>query len=260
MNGNIQLTALAQSGPVFLLVLARVASFVAALPGITGAPMMVRVMAAVSISAVLFPVVTVPSPPLETVALTAGMVGEAVVGLVIGLGVRVLFAAIEMGSHLMGLQMGLGIANVFDPLSSQQESLIGRLQSMMAVVLFFAVNAHQIVLRALANSFERIPPLGFMMTGALADRVIRLGGDIFLLAVMISVPVTIVMLLTNAALGILSRVIPQLHLFLITFPVTISLGLMVVGVSLSLSAGLLQGRLEGLGGSLDGLIAAMGRP
>jgi len=257
---TIELTALVQSGPVFLLILARVASFVAAMPGIDGVPAMVRVMAAVSISAVLYPVVTVPSPPLEPTALTAGLIGEAAVGLVIGLGVRVLFAAVEMGSQVMGLQMGLGIANVFDPLSDQQESLIGRLQGMLAVVLFFIVNAHQVVLRALASSFERIPPLGFMMTGALAERVIRLGGDIFLLAVMISVPVTIVMLVTNAALGILSRVLPQMHMSLIMFPVTIGLGLMMVGVSLSLLTSLLQGRFEALGGSLDGLMAAMGRP
>ena len=260
MNGAIQLVGVAQSGPVFMLVLARVAGFIAALPGINGVPMPVRALAAVSISAVLFPVVSLPTPPSDGVALTIGLIGEALIGLVIGLAVRAVFAAVELGSEIMGMQIGLGLANAYDPITSQQESLVGRLYGMMMLVLFFVGNVHQVVLRALADSFSKIPPLEVLMTGAVTERVIRLGGDMFMLAMTISIPVTIVMLLAQLALGMLYRVVPQLNVFLIGFPVTVSLGMIVLGASLSMVAAVLEVKMEGLGESLYGLTAVMGRP
>ena len=250
------------SETAFLLVLARVSAFIAAIPiiGSNSVPVMLRVLTAVSVSAVLFPVVTVPAPPSDMATLTVGLLGEALIGLVIGFGIRAIFAAVEFGSEMAGLQMGLGIGNLFDPVYSQQVSLVGQLQGLLALVIFFAVNAHQIVLRALAESFGRIPPLGFFLTGSLITQLIRLGGEIFLLAVMVSLPVTMVMLLAHMAVGILMRVVPQMNVFLISFPVTISLGLIVLGASLPFVTGMLQGRIEGLGGDLRTLIVVMGRP
>ena len=259
MNGAIQLTAVAQSGPSFMLVLARVGGFVAALPGIGAVPVPIQALAAVGISAVLFPVLSLPTPPSHGVALAVGLMGESLVGLVIGLAVRAFFAAVELGSEAMGMQIGLGLANVYDPVTSQQESLVGRLYGIMILVLFFVGNVHQVVLRALADSFSKIPPLEALMTGALAERVIRLGGDMFMLAMTISIPVTIVMLLAQLALGMLYRVVPQLNVFLIGFPITISLGMIALGLSLSMVVSILEGRMEGLGEGLYGLTTLMGQ-
>ncbi|HET6464966.1 MAG TPA: flagellar biosynthetic protein FliR [Nitrospiria bacterium] len=246
----------------FLLVLARMAAFVAALPAIgdRGVPMVVKALAALSITFVLFPVLRVPNVSDDAATLTFGLLGEALIGAALGLGVRFFFAAVDFGSDVMGLQMGLGIGNLYDPAFGQPESLVGRLFGILALMIFFIGNVHHVVLRVLVESFERVPLLGFTMTGPLADQLIRLGGGMFVLALMISFPVTVAMLLATLALGILFRVVPQMNVFLISFPVTISLGLLVTGASVSLLVGVLQGRVEHVGEDLQVLLSAMRRP
>lgn len=232
----------------FLLILFRVSAFLMALPifGGGGVPMPIKVILAVSISVILFQILEIETVPLTIGSFTVGIIGEILIGVVIGLGARLVFAAVEIGGEIVGLQMGFGIANVFDPVSNRQVGLIGQLQNLVASLIFLVTNAHHIILRALVHSFRFAPSLGFYPSEALVGHLMRLGGEMFVLGMKIGIPVMVALLLANVAIGILSRVVPQINALLFSFPVTIGLGLLVIGTSLPLFVGLMRNQMVGL--------------
>ncbi len=246
----------------FLLVLIRVAALVTVMPlmGGEGVPVIVKVMLAFGISLVLLPLVQVEAQSLEPASLMTGILGEVLIGAIIGLGVRMVFAAVDIASEMEGLQMGFGIASIFNPAFGQQVSLLGQLRGLVAVLIFFGINAHHIILQALVRSFQIIPSLAFYPSGPLIDHIMRLAGGMFVLGVKIAIPVTLVLILANMAFGILSRVVPQINILLFGFPVTIALGLFVIGASLSLFADLMQAQFSGLDGVAMDLLNGMRRP
>ncbi|MBI3608639.1 MAG: flagellar biosynthetic protein FliR [Nitrospirae bacterium] len=250
---------LIQGETEFVLVLIRVAAMLAAIPvvGGLGVPNLVKVWFAVAIALALLPVVTIRLDSSHAWALGVGFVGEALIGAAIGLAVRLVFAAVDVGAELAGLQMGFGIATVFDPTSSRQISLIGQLYGLVAMLIFFAVDGHHLVLYALVESFRVVPSLTFFPSRDLIEGLMRLAGAMFVTGVQVAVPVVTAMLLASAALGIMGRVVPQMNVLMMSFPVTMGLGLIVVGASLSLFGGIFAEQTRGLGGTLSGLMGTM---
>ncbi len=246
----------------FLLILFRVSAFLVALPilGGGGVPMSIKVMVSISISVVLFQILKVEAAPLAYGSLTVGIIGEVLIGLVIGLGARLLFAAVELGGTIVGFQMGFGVANVFDPVSNRQVGLIGQVQNLVATLIFLVTNAHHIVLRALVRSFRLIPSFGFYPSEALVGHLMRLAGEMFVLGIKIGIPVIAALLFANIAIGILSRVVPQINALLFSFPVTIGLGLLVIGASLPVFVGLLRKQMVGLEEVVFNLLVGMQNP
>ncbi len=257
-----------QNEVAFLLILIRVGAFVTALPilGGGGTPLYVKALMTLVMTLLLFPVVhggfIPPSPnpaPRPMIGpLVFAILSEIVIGLMIGFAVRLIFAAVEIGAEVAGMQMGFGLANAFDPVSNQQVSLIRQIYMALASVIFLSIDGHHLVLQALVKSFEWISAKGFLVRGPLIDQIIRMGSDLFLLGMKISAPVVIALLLTQMAMGIISRVVPQLQIFLFSFALTIGIGLIVFGFSLSLYANLLQNQMTVETGSrLMNLLATM---
>lgn len=234
----------------------------AALPllGEGGVPMSVKVLLTVSISVILLQILHVEAAPLTFGSLTIGILGEILIGLVIGFGVRLVFSAVELGGTIVGFQMGFGVANVLDPVSNRQVGLIGQMQILAASLIFLITNAHHIVLRALVHSFRLIPSFRFYPSEALVSHLIRLTGEMFVLGIKIGIPVIAALLLANIAVGILSRVVPQINALLFSFPVTIGLGLLVIGASLPMFVGLLRREMLGLDEVVFNLLDGMRNP
>jgi len=244
----------------FLFILFRVAAFFVAIPLIGGAgvPVMVKMMLVLSMSFLLFQTVSLQSPgDLNFVALSTALLGEVLIGLIIGMGANLIFSAIEIGSEIVGMQMGLGSANLFDPISNKQASLVARLQSLVAMLIFLAVNGHYIVLESMVKSFELIPSIGFYPSGPLVQYIMRLAGEMFLLGLKVAIPVIVALLMANVIIGIFSRVIPQMNVLLFSFPVTITLGLVMVGFSLPILSGILTQEISGLKPVFQNLLMGM---
>ncbi len=249
-----------QHGPAFLFIVVRVAAFFVAMPLIGGGsvPAMIKVMLVLSMSFVLFQVVEVaPMAPLTLLSLTTGLFGEFLIGLTMSLGVNMLFAAVEIGSEIIGMQMGFGSANLFDPISNRQTSLIARLEGLVAMLVFLAINGHYIVIESLVFSFEFIPSSGFYPSGALIQYLMKLASRMFLIGLKVGIPVIVALLLANAIIGILSRVIPQMNVLLFSFPVTITLGLLIVGFSLPVFVSILTEEISSLKQVLPGVLIRM---
>ncbi|MEK7703269.1 MAG: flagellar biosynthetic protein FliR [Nitrospirota bacterium] len=242
----------------FLFILTRIASFVAALPllGGGGTPVYVKALLAVGMTFVMFPVVSrqfpPPSPtPPEQISLglvVQGLLSEITIGMVIGFGARIIFAAVELGAEVAGMQIGFGVANAFDPISNQQVSLMRQIYMAIAALIFLAIYGDHVVLRAMALSFEVVPASGFTIKGPLIEQIIRMGSNIFILGMKIAAPITVALLLAQIAMGVISRVVPQIQVFMFSFPLTIGIGLIVFGLSMSLYVSLLK---EQMGGQME---------
>ena len=255
-----------QNEVLFLLILARIGAFLTAIPllGSGGTPPFVKALVVVAMTFVMFPIVKdmSPVPPsfsrIEIWWFVFALISELLVGWVIGFVVRALFAAVEIGSEVAGMQMGFGMANAFDPVSQQQVSLIRQFHSVFASLLFLAINCHHVVLQAMAKSFEWIPTSSFMIKGPVIEQILRMGSHMFMLGMKVAAPVTVALVLTQVAMGVLSRAVPQIQIFLIGFPLTIGLGLIVFGASLNLYMHLLQNEMTGqLERTLGELLMAM---
>jgi len=244
----------------FLFILIRVAAFLFAFPLVGGpaVPNTVKVMIVLSMAFVLFQTVPIqPQPKLTLVTLTIGMLGEVLIGLVISLGVRMIFGAVEVGATIIGIQMGFGAAMLFDPVSNQQVSLIARFEGLIALLIFLSVNGHYILIRAMIHSFTLVQSIGFYPSAPLIGLLMQLAAKMFLLGVKISIPVILSLLMANITIGIFGRVIPQLNVLLFSFPITIMLGLIVLSISLPYFVALLRQEVSGMGPIFNNLLLGM---
>ena len=154
------------------------------------------------------------------------------VGLSIGFAVRLVFVAIEMAGEVIGLQMGLGYASFFDPASNSQRSAVARFYGNLTLLLFVVINGHLMVLMAVLESFQTFPVDGHFMQTVAQMQLHQLGGSVFASALWIALPLVAMLLFVNFAMGIISRVAPQMNIYAVGFPVTITVGLLGVTVTL----------------------------
>lgn len=157
---------------------------------------------------------------------------QVAVGLAMGFAVRLIFTAIEMAGEIIGLQMGLGFASFFDPTSGGQTNAVGRFFSNISMLLFIVINGHLLVLLAVVESFERFPVDGNFLQSLAHMRLYTLGATIFASSFWIALPMIALLLFVNLALGIISRVAPQMNVFAVGFPVTLTVGLIGVAATL----------------------------
>ena len=150
---------------------------------------------------------------------------EILVGLSIGFSVRIVFAAAEFAGELIGLQMGLNFAGFFNPSNNVQASAMAVFMSHMTALLFVVLNGHLMVLMAVVQSYKLIPLNSSMLEMIQNWRLHEMGALIFSSAFWMALPVMVLLLLVNIALGIMSRVAPQMNIYAVGFPVTLTAGL-----------------------------------
>ena len=162
---------------------------------------------------------------------------ELIIGLALGFVLSMGFSAIEMGGHVLSIQLGLSLAAVFSPTDEDQSTAIDPFFSVMAGLLFLAMNLHLAVVQALANSFVVYPvgggwPADLALTGAqTVALVVELG-------VRVALPISLVLLLTELSVALLARAIPQINVFILGLPLKLLVGIAVLGAAMpSLIAG-----------------------
>lgn len=176
-------------------------------------------------------------PAMPTIALDSAQALEAAVqqvliGVSLGFAARIVFAGIEYAGELIGLQMGLNFAAFFDPLTASQSTAVTRFFGTTAALLFVVMNGHLLLTAAVVQSFNAFPvgaePLAFLR--AVQPQV--WGAEVFRLGVWIALPIVTMLLFANLVLGVVSRVASQMNIFAIGFPITLSVGL--IGITLTL--------------------------
>lgn len=156
------------------------------------------------------------------------------VGLAIGFSVRVVFAAVELAGEVIGFQMGLNFASFFDPTMNAQSSAVARFFSQITSLLFVVMNGHLMVLMAVNQSFKVFPVDQNFLQTLNHMQLFRLGADLFSSALWIALPLIGMLMFVNLAMGIVSRVAPQMNIFSVGFPLTLVAGLIGIAVTLPL--------------------------
>lgn len=215
--------------------LARILGLITAAPvlGNRSVPTTVKVSLGVLLALVIAP--TVPKLPAADPASYAGLlilVQEMLIGVAMGFTMRIVFSAIEMAGEISSLTMGLGFASFFDPNTQGRSSAISQFLALVATMAFISVNAHLVLLSALAESFQTLPVSGIPINGGGFKRVADWGARIFSAGLQLSLPIVAALLIVNVALGVLTRAAPQLNLFGIGFPITLGIGFIVVATTL----------------------------
>src|SRR5207253_887317 len=164
-------------------------------------PVRVRVVLAAILAAALVPAVGAApfTPPADLWSLGGMLAAESALGVLLGLVAQFIFAGVQLGGQLTGIQMGFGIANLIDPQSHAQVTIIAQWQQLMTLLAFLVLDAHHLLIRALLESFRTAPPGAVGLAAAGVGRAIELAGSLFVLGARIAAPVLIVLLLTNGA-------------------------------------------------------------
>lgn len=155
--------------------------------------------------------------------------GELILGLILGLVVSFLFAAIQTGGQIIGFQMGFAMVNVVDPVTGTSEAVTAHFLYMVSMLTFLALDGPLHLLEGMATSFKLIPPGGLFLTADLGDQIVALAGDMFVMAVRIAAPVMAALFLVDLALALISRAAPQMHVLVLGFPIKISVGFFFLG-------------------------------
>lgn len=167
------------------------------------------------------------------------ILGQIMVGLAIGFVSYLVMAAAQFGGEMMDIQMGLSAAATMDPSSGGTSKLIMRLNFYCAMLLYLSVNGHHEFLRALYHSFDVIPVTTFNINGHLIQMFIDHTEEIFIIGLQIAAPPIAALFITQIAMGLLSRVAPQMNVFMLSFPVNIGVGMMMLSVGLPIIQDLL---------------------
>lgn len=220
-------------------------------------PIRLRVALALVLAWVLAPAqgAAATALPLAGGGLTAATLGEALVGATLGFATRLVFAGFGLLGEFVSVQSGLGAATVLDPSNGTSSGALSVLFELIAVLVWFALDGHHALLRGAALSFAALPVGAGAPEAQAFANVTALGSGVFEIAVRLAAPLTAAALLSNLALGILGRLVPQLNLMLVQLPAHVALGFALLALG---AASLVDGAAAALGPWSERALAALG--
>ena len=238
--------------PVFLLVLSRTSGLLIAAPYFQSRslPAMIKVGLTLFLSLVLAPVLSL-QPGGDWVHGTLwlqSIAAEVVTGLTMGFVLNLSFAAIQLAGQMIDISIGFGVVNIIDPQSGSEMPIMGQLQQLLAMWLFLVLNGDHLIIKALVYSYKLIPPGGFTCTTPGVRSIVHAFSGMFLLGVQIALPIVGAIFLADLTMGIVSRLIPQINVFMTGFPIKIVLGLLLVILATPFFSHLIGGLVSSDGG------------
>lgn len=224
----------------FLWPLTRIMGLIAIAPlyGNVSVPATVKIGLGVLLAMIIAP--TVPAlPAMDPMSLSGLLIltQQLLIGIALGFVMRIAFSCMELAGELAGLTMGLGFATFFDPQSQGRSIAISQFLSLVTIMMYLALNIHLALLSTLADTFTTMPITDAPMNGKLFEDITLWAGRIFSTGVQLALPIIAALLITNVGLGILARSAPQLNLFGIGFPVTLTVGFVMIAIAVPYMGG-----------------------
>jgi flagellar biosynthetic protein FliR len=240
--------------PNFLFLLLRAGIVLMLVPffGNANFPPQYRIGVAVAIALVLTPVVEFR---LVDASITATVMREVLFGLIFGLVARFFFYAVDVAGQIMSGVTGLSMATAFNP-EIGPSTEISRLYSIIATLLFLAMNAHHDLIAVFVKSYEWLPA-GALNVGTLVALSVSFTAKIFVVALKLSAPIVIIMLVVNILLGFIYKAAPQMNIFFVGQPVYIIIGFLAMLISLPVLVYLMQGSFGSMKDDLGRVILQM---
>jgi len=245
----------------FVLVLVRMAGLFLTAPVFSSKNINVMLKAAwiLLVTFLIFPVVdfkpeTLPAPGL---ALGLAVIREVLVGLSIGMGATMILSGVQMAGQIADTQMGLGLANVIDPMTNTQVSVMGQFYYMIGILVFLAVDGHHMLIKAIVDSFSVVHLGQAHFTPALGTKMMSLFSQMFFVAFRVGAPIIGALFITNMALGVVARTVPQMNVFIVGMPINLGVGLLIAATSMSFFVYVMQAIIQGMHRDIVILIQSM---
>ena len=219
----------------FLLLITRFTALVMILPGVGAGErgLMIRLPAIIVISfaCLIGRESYVPIPP-DWGVMMLSVAGELAVGFLLGIVPFLIVAGVQMGAQISSTTMGLGVGNLIDPTLGVTTTDLSRILGDLAIIIFLVVGGHHAIIYAASGLVDSLPVGQFLITEDVVGNFIEHAARIFKTGLIISAPVMVALLLTNFVMALISRAVPTVNIFMVSFPLTIGIGLILVMLSL----------------------------
>ncbi len=220
----------------FMLTFVRMGTAVMIMPGLGDSfvPERLRLMIGLGLSFVLYPMTMqyMPQPMPGTFMLVTLIIAEAIIGVLFGTVARIFMTALDTAGMVISTSSGLGNAQVFNPAMAAQGSLLGAFLSITGVIILFETNLHHLLVGGLVESYKLFPVGGIPEPGSMAELLARTVSSAFAIGVKIGAPFLVLTMLIYVGMGVLSRLMPQVQVFLIAMPLQILLSLITLMLTL----------------------------
>jgi flagellar biosynthetic protein FliR len=238
----ISLNWLPEVAYLYLLLFARVGTMLMLIPALGEQiiPARMRLSFALAFSLVLYPVITpdLPRLPAEMLDVIVLLFHEIIVGLILGGITRIIVMSTQVAGSVIAFQAGLSVAQAADPTNGGiQGAIIGSFLSFLGITLIFATDLHHIALAAISDSYMIFSPTTPLMFGDAAQMAIETISGAFVIGVQMSAPFIVFGLVFYLGIGILARLMPQLQVFFVAMPATITVGLILMALLLAMIMG-----------------------
>ncbi|MBU3159026.1 fused FliR family export protein/FlhB family type III secretion system protein [Clostridium frigoris] len=213
----------------FIMVLLRISAFFMSLPIFfpKSAPAMLKVGFCIVFTYIIMPGINYQNVNLITnnATLIIFCVSEVVTGLMLGYLTKFCFYSAQMAGQLMDFQIGFSMMSMFDPISNDNVTLLGNLLYWVSMVMFFVVDGHHMLIRAIIDSFNNVEIGKFILSQQTAMMMVKVFIEFFTLGLKIAIPVILIIIITDLSIGLVSRTVPQLNVMILGMPIKIVIGL-----------------------------------
>ena len=244
---SVTLPALAlQDVLAFLLVLCRVGGLFVLAPGFSASmiPVRIKLMLALAISLAMVPIAVHG----HTVPLNAGdfailMLKEILVGLVFAFPMALVGAAVQAGASVLDTLIGFSFSSILDPLNNQQTAIMGQFYTLFAIMVLLMSGGDHVMIEGLGASYHALPVTAFPHVGAVTRGALTAFAQVWAIGLEIAAPAMVALVITDAAIGLVSRAVPQMNVFVVGLPAKILVGMTVMAATLPFVSNQIQGAL-----------------
>ena len=222
-------------------------------------PMRARAVAAVALAVGLSPLaVHGRTIPLDALGFGGLMLKEILVGLAYAFVIASVFAAVSAAGSLLDTLVGFSYGSLVDPLTGTQSTVLAQAYGLFATMVLIAIGGDRLMIFGLARTYDTVPLLATpslrAMTGGVDHAFVSILGS----ALALAAPVVIALVITDAAFGAVSRVVPTLNVFALGFPAKIAVGLLMIGATLPFAANWISDQMQSSVGAAFHTIARAG--
>ncbi len=230
----------------FILVLGRISPLFIFAPLFSSkmVPARARAVIAVALAVGISPLAAKGRIELDALSFGGLMLKEVLVGLAFAFTLGTLFAALQAAGALLDTMIGFSFGSLVDPVTGTQSSVLAQLYTLVGVAVFIAIDGDAWVVQGLARTYEAVPLADAPQIGTLVHGAQVAFSGIFVAAFQIGAPVLLALIVTDAAFGVVSRVVPQLNIFAVGFPAKVTVGLVLIGASLPFVSGFVADQLQ----------------
>lgn len=245
----------------FFLIVCRVGTIMIIAPifGNRSAPTTLRIAFALLTSLVLLPVATANLTSLpQSLPEFVGMVANQIlIGAIVGFAILIIFISLQAAGHIVGMQMGFSLANVVNPLTADQASILDQFYALLAGLIFLTINGHHAVLLGAQQTFDLVPLSQTSVSLPPVPLLLGLGRDMFVIASRMAMPVMAALLLADVALAMIGRSVPQLNVFVVGLPAKVIAGFGIMIIILPISATIMTRIFAGIQTTIATLVRGM---